>query len=83
MKKEKENAFIDFMQSIKQSWTYQKLTDEEKERLNKLLKHNRIIENARGNYYQRFQYLDAIYYSFLIGIGYNGLYWRDEKNKEV
>lgn len=75
--KEKEKAPQDFYNMIIKSWTYERFTKEEKEKFYDLLFSGRIKNALKGNYYQRWEYLNNIYYSFLIGIGYDNFNWRN------
>lgn len=78
--KEKENAINDFYNMIKMSWTYEKLNDEEKNKLIELLTSERIKSTIKGDYKTRWSILDSLYYAFLIGIGYNGCSWRIDED---
>lgn len=74
----KENVLNDFILMIKHSWTYEKLTEEEKEKLEKILLDDvRTEEALKGTYNQRWAILQAIYSTFLTAIGYDGFNWRD------
>lgn len=73
----KENALQDFISMIKKSWTYAKLTNDEKENLNIAFSDLRVANALRGNYKQRWDILHSIYASFLYGVGYrNEVNWR-------
>ena len=73
----KENVLNDFILMIKESWTYARLTEEEKEKLLQILLDDVRIEKAlKGAYNQRWAVLQAIYSTFLTAIGYNGFEWR-------
>ena len=77
----KENVINEFDVMIKQSWTYNKMTEKEKERWNNVLNDKQIKDSLKGKYEQRWISLNAIYHSFLIGIGFTGWDWRsDEKD---
>ena len=80
--KDKNKALDDYKEIICQSWTYRKLTIEEKERLEKTLNHTSIKECLKGDYYQRMNIMTAIYTAFLYGVGYSGFDWR-EKEREI
>ncbi len=70
----KENAINDFNELIKNSWTYNRMTKEEK------LKWNEVLSNCfdiNGSYDQRIHCLHKVYTAFLIGIGYTGWKWRE------
>lgn len=68
-----------FQNVIKNSWTWQRLTEEEKQRFVNLDVFNKI----KGNKDTREQWLFTIYAGFLSGCSYDGLRWRDkEEDKE-
>ena len=75
----KETAIKDYLAMIKQSWTWSKLTEEEKECFETFLASHPMVEHGvRGNYSQRWIILEAIYLAFLTGCGYrNRADWRD------
>ena len=77
--KVKENVIQDYLEMIKKSWTWAKLTDEEKECFEKFLAYHPMVEEAvKGNYLQRWHSLEPIYHAFLMGCGYhNQLNWRE------
>lgn len=73
----KENALNDFIEMIKISWTYKKLTQEE---INRLTLTWECVKNQKmiiGSYEQRWKILLGIYHTFLIGVGYTGFDWRE------
>lgn len=76
---EKEKALEYFVEMIKNSWTYDKMTEKEKEKLINLLYDNRVIDALKGNFDNRYKILNAIYGAYLSGIGYNGFNWREEQ----
>lgn len=82
MEKIKENVLQDFKQMIYNSWTYNKMTIEERKRLEEVFNHIRTVSALKGTYSQRWETLQAIYHTFLLGIGYNSWNWREEE-KEV
>ena len=78
IEKTKENAIILFDEMIKQSWTYAKMTKEEQEKWLQVLYDTSRTENClKGNFYQRWDILNAIYSAYLIGIGYTDFNWRN------
>lgn len=77
--KDKNKALDDYKEIIHQSWTYRKLTTEEKERLETTLNHESIKECLKGDYYQRIDILRTIYTAFLNGVGYDGFNWREKE----
>lgn len=78
MKKNKELVLSDFIGMIKESWTYNKMTYEEKERLLDMLDSNRTKDALKGTYDNRWCVLQAIYGAYLIGIGYDNFNWRED-----
>lgn len=62
----KENALNDFLEMIYNSWSYQTLTDEEKNRFKRL---EWVFERIKGTYKQRFEYMNYVYHAFVEGIG--------------
>ena len=79
--KNKDNVFTDYLEMIKKSWTYARMTKEEREKIQEILTSGKIKEDIKGTYQQRWQALNALYYAFLIGIGYNNFDWRGGKNE--
>lgn len=69
-----------FQNVIKNSWTWQRLTEEEKQRFVNLDVFNKI----KGNKDTREQWLFTIYVGFLSGLGFDGSFrWRaTEKEKK-
>lgn len=68
---------------LKKSWTYEKLTKEEKEIFDKIfsLSNRQLVDNLSGKENQKRMTLNIIYSAFLAGIGYNGFSWREEEKK--
>ena len=77
MGKEKEKAYNDFFEMIKISWTFQKLTEKEKENLRDVLFSVRLDNALKGSYKQRRAVLDAVYFAFLKGLNYEPIGWRE------
>lgn len=74
---DKENALNNFINMIQNSWTYERLTKEEKERFFETMQHIETRNILKGTYNQRWENLNAIYYAFLLGVGYSPINWRD------
>lgn len=72
----KENVKKEFLEMIKNSWTFNKMTAEEKTKLFETMENVTTAEAVKGNYRTRWTILQSIYSSFLIGLGYNGFNWR-------
>ena len=76
---EKEKALYDFKVMIEKSWTYEKMTREEKDNWERVLNDVRTITCLKGNYNTRWNILQALYMSYLIGIGYDSFNWRESE----
>ena len=77
MNKNKENAQADWTDMIIKSWTWAKLTNEEKNKFGDELNKEITQKIISGTYKQRMAILNALYSMFLEGCGYNGANWRD------
>lgn len=77
----KENAQADFIEIIKKSWTFGKMSKYEQKNCILALEALTTTSNAlRGNYGQRWETMQAIYSGFLCALGYydNCAVWRSE-----
>lgn len=79
MKKNKENAMKDWIENIKKSWTWEKLTQEERNRFIKLINSYGAKLVVKGSYNDRYLILQALYHSFLTALNYNPTNWREEE----
>ena len=79
--KEKEKALNNFIEMIQNSWTYGKMTKEEKDKLLELFNHTITKKALKGSYSKRWEILQAVYYSYLIGIGYDNFNWRESEER--
>lgn len=70
-----ENYFQDV---IKKSWTWERLTQEEKQRFIDM----NVFDRIKGNDKIRIEWLQTTYESFLSALGYKPIGWR-EADKEV
>ena len=77
MNKNKENAQADWTDMIVKSWTWEKLTREERNKFGDELNKETTKKIISGTYKQRLEILNALYSMFLEGCGYNGGTWRD------
>ncbi|MDY2736882.1 hypothetical protein [Intestinibacter sp.] len=77
MNKNKENAQADWTDMIIKSWTWAKLTNEEKNKFGDELNKEVTQKIISGTYKQRVAILSTLYSMFLEGCGYNGGNWRD------
>lgn len=73
----KENATGKFYENIKKSWTYERLTTEEKNRFEKVIFSTQIQNCLKGTYKQRYEILNSIYHSFLMALDYTPIGWRE------
>lgn len=81
MNKPKEQAQADYIAMIRNSWTFQRMTQKEQKKAIKAL---HCPDMLQGSYKQRWYTLEAVYRAFLLGIGYDGAYWREpEENKPL
>ena len=81
MNREKENALKDYIAMIKNSWTWHRMTEKEQTALLDYLYNNiNKYDRLRGPYSARWETLHMIYDVYLLGIGYNGSFWREESN---
>lgn len=74
-----ENALDNFIEMTKNSWTYERMTPKEKERLIDMFCDIRTRKALKGTYDHRWDILQALYNAYLQGIGYNGGNWREER----
>lgn len=82
--KSKENEQRDFVEMIEKSWTFDKMTEQEKaDCMELLLRSNQTA--VKGSYKTRWNILLAVYHGFLAGLGYfrNPATWREENPEEI
>lgn len=82
MKKDKMQAITDFKKMIFNSWTYDRMTRDERERLALALDGVQAHE-IKGNYNARIAALNLAYNSFLLAIGYTGFKWREKHPENI
>lgn len=73
MTQNKENAKNNWCDMVLKSWTYARLTTDERNRLTNAISRTKFS----GTYRQRCEVLNAVYYAFMLGLGYNGPEWRE------
>lgn len=79
MENTKINILNEYIEILKASWTYAKLTEEEKERFNHIFYSEQIKDVLKGKKLQIYKNLNMVYSSFLAGVGYTGgCNWREE-----
>lgn len=81
--KNKENALQDFLKMIKSSWTYDRLTENEKKRLLEFYTNININDKLKGTYENRWQTLYMTYHAFLIALDYQLTNWREPKDNDT
>ncbi len=64
---------IHFQNVIKKSWTWDKLTEEERKRFIDM----NVFDKIKGNDQTRIEWLNTIYQSFLYALGYKHIGWRE------
>lgn len=82
--KDKEQARKNFAEMIENSWTYDKMTEQEKaDCMELLLRSNQTA--VKGSYETRWCILQAVYHGFLAGLGYfrNPATWREENPEDI
>ena len=79
MKKDKECALEDYVEMIKKSWTFHKMTGKEQSDCILMFKLYTSRNAVKGTYEQRWEVLHGLYSSFLCALGYydNCANWRD------
>lgn len=79
--RDKDNAFLHGLSMFCRSWTFGRMTDDERERcINSFLFAN-DQGMIKGTFTDRVQIMNAIYHAFLQGIGYNNFNWREPGNE--
>lgn len=63
-----------FQNVIKKSWTWERLTEEEQKRFIDM----NVFDKIKGNDKTRVEWLNTIYHSFIIALGYKPIGWREE-----
>ena len=77
----KDTALLHFCAMICRSWTFERMTQDEKERAIKALLWANELGFIKGSFDVRYGTYHAIHNAFLSGLGYNGPEWR-EVNEE-
>lgn len=75
---EKKDFLHDFIIMTKASWTYNKMTEDEKSRCIDLLTSERVKMCLLYNDKHKWRILNAVYNAYLLGLGYDGFEWRDK-----
>lgn len=82
--KDKNNAVIDYLETVKNSWTYQKMTPKEQRQIRKALMFADCQDLVSGSYLQRQKQCIAIYTAFLYALDYDeyNASWRETEETE-
>lgn len=66
-----------FQKVIKNSWTWERLTEEEKRRFIDMT----VFDQIKGNDSTRIEWLNTIYTAFLSALGYKPIGWRETEEE--
>ena len=80
-RQENFNIMYNHKKMLEKSWTYEKLTKEEKETFEHIFSSDNLLNILKGTEKQKINILNMIYSSFLAGLGYNGFNWRETQEK--
>lgn len=83
MKKDKDNAALDFYEMIQKSWTWERLTKEEQKRFRRRLESFDCYGRIKGSYETRYEHCHQLYQMFLEALCYDPLHWREPENGTV
>lgn len=72
------NAYYDFCEMVRKSWTFQRMTEDEQGKCWDALHFASSQNLLKGTYKVRWGILQGIYNAFLAGIGYTGCFWREK-----
>lgn len=75
------NIIYNRMKVFENSWTFNKLSREEKEKFYHIFTSDEIKNSLTGTEKQIIQALNVIYSAFLTGVGYNGYNWRETEKQ--
>ena len=78
MQKEKETVFADYQEMIEKSWTWAKLTEDEKEAYLDVIETAIRNHEITGTYEKRWRALNMVYMAFLAGCGNRHGKFREE-----
>lgn len=80
-KENKENAMVEFENTIKNAWTYKRLTEKEQNAFWEEVGIFNRNGHVSGSFDQRWKTLMAMYGCFLVGVGYDHKpNWRDPED---
>ena len=75
--RQKENALNEFIDMIHHAWTWDRMTETERERFNNMIRSTRTKNAVKGGWEARWHILQALFGAFLDGLGYDGPNWRE------
>ena len=75
--KDKNLAKQEYLEMIQKSWTWGKLDQVERKKFLDLIEHPCASAIIKVSYEQRWDACEAIYHTFLEGLGYQPIGWRD------
>ena len=67
-----------FQNAIKKSWTWNRMTEEERRRFVDM----DVFDGIKGNDKTRIEWLNTIYHAFLSALGYKCIGWRETEEDE-
>lgn len=73
----KDRAVRDWLEMIVKSWTWDRLTPEERTEFLNIVNRESSLKTITGTYRHRWEVIDLIYYAYLVGIGYKPIGWRE------
>lgn len=77
---QREHERINFINIIEKSWTWARLTNFERSRINENLTFCKLYGTNKT---QVHEILNAIYKAFLDALNYEPIGWRDSKNEDI
>ena len=80
---DKEQAYYDYVENTRNAWTFCRMTKQEQSRCLSALRFAKEQCLLSGTYQTRWGQLQSIYYAFLLGLGYNGAFWREENRDDL
>ncbi len=77
----KDNAVHGFMEMIRKSWTWARLTDDERKRFEDMMIGNTGMAHTciKGGLRCRWEICNGLYEAFLAALDYKPFGWREEK----
>ena len=81
MNRNKEDAIAVYMEMVKNAWTWQRLTEKERNRFEHTVVDN--DQRIKGNFDARWNILSLMYTSFLNALGYEPIGWRESNEDDL